>query len=62
MSGKWLVGSGNWATKSSLMKEMLLPKSRKIYWVLCSRLEIVVQTGEVDDVEVWKCGCGPIFE
>ena len=56
MGGAWLVGSCNWATKSALMEEMLLPKSRRTSWVVCWRWAIVVHTGEVDDVEAWMCG------
>ena len=60
MGGPSLVGSCNWATKSSLMEEML-PELRRTSWVVCWRSAIVVQTGEVDDVEAWTCESGPPY-
>ena len=50
------MGNCNRVTKSALMEEMLLPESRRTSWVMCWRRAIVVQTGEVDDVEAWTCG------
>ena len=62
MGSAWLLRSCNWASKSVLMEEMLLPESRRTSWVVCWTRAIVVQLGEVDDVEAWMCWGGSPYD